>query len=234
VPRRFIISLEFHLAERCLATIVAITGQKGGIGKTSMTAHLAGEFAAMDIPVWVLDSDPQHSLHHWASMGQGVLRGITRAVQTAQPEQFRREVEQACQQVGAEGIVLIDTPPGLADPALLAALLADVVLLPAGPSPLDIVSVRDAQELAREAKRERGGLKPQIFFVPSKLSRTSLSDDLPATLEALGEPLLPGVGQRTAVAESALVGLTLAEYARRSKARTEFKALAAALLECIR
>lgn len=216
-----------------MATVIAVTGRKGGIGKTSITAHLAGEFIAMQMAVQVLDTDPQHSLQHWAQLGEGWLRPITQAVSTSHPETFKQVVNQAQEAAGAAGIVLVDTPPGLADPALLASLLADVVLLPAGPSPLDIVSVRDALELAREAQHQRGNGRPRLFFVPSKLTRATLSADLPDTLAALGESLLPALGQRTAVAESALMGLTLAEYAKKSKARSEFTALAKALLESL-
>jgi chromosome partitioning protein len=214
-----------------LSTVIAITGRKGGIGKTSITAHLAGEFSGRDICVRVLDTDPQQSLLHWALMGEGLLRPITRAIATTHPEEFRLAVEQARAEAT---LVLIDTPPGLADPALLAALLADIVLLPVGPSPLDIISLRDALELAREAQIQRGNSgHPRLFFIPSKLTRTNLAADLPEALAAFGEPLLPAIGQRTAVAESALLGLTLAEYAKNSQARSEFTLLATALLEKI-
>ncbi len=58
----------------------------------------------------------------------------------------------------------------LADPALVA----DIVLLPAGPSPLDIMAARDALALTRDAREQRGGKKPLVRFVPSKvLAQTS-------------------------------------------------------------
>ncbi len=215
-----------------MSTVIAVTGRKGGIGKTSITAHLAGEFSTMKLSVRVLDTDPQQSLLHWATAGQGLMRPITRAVATTEPEAFRLAVEQARSEAR---VVLIDTPPGLADPALLAALLADILLLPVGPSPLDILALRDALDLAREAQRERGQAgRPRLFFIPSKVvARTNLSADLPEALAAFGESQLPAIGLRTAVAESALLGLTLAEYAKSSQARSEFTSLAKALLELI-
>lgn len=214
-----------------MSTVIAVTGRKGGIGKTSITAHLAGEFAAMKFGVRLLDTDPQQSLMHWANSGQGLLSRVTRTVDTGEPDQFRTAVHQARREADW---VLIDTPPGLADPALLAALLADLVLLPVGPSPLDMLALRDALELVREAQQQRAaGGAPKLFFVPSKLTRTSLAADLPEALAAFGESQLPGVGQRTAVAESALVGLTLAEYAKSSQARIEFTQLAKSLMEKI-
>lgn len=115
--------------------IIAVTGRKGGIGKSTITANLAAELAALGRTVAVLDTDPQQSLVAWARLGTGFLATCVTAVETTHPERFQAAVRAAAQTAAR---VLIDTPPGFADPALLAALLADVVLLPAGPSPLDI------------------------------------------------------------------------------------------------
>jgi hypothetical protein len=72
---------------------------------------------------------------------------------------------------------------------------AGLVLLPAGPSPLDIMAARDALALAREARTQRGDGKPLIRFVPFKVvDRTVLGRDLPESLGDLGEPALPGMG----------------------------------------
>lgn len=212
--------------------VIAVTGRKGGIGKSTITGNLAAELFELGYTVRVLDTDPQQSLINWARLGEGLLSRVTESVDTSHPERFRAAVDAAKKQAR---IVLIDTPPAFADPALLAALLADVVLLPAGPSPLDIMAARDALELVREAKVKRGGRKPLIRFVPSKtINRAALSHDLPASLEALGEKLLPGIAQRTVIAEAALSGLTVAEYAKASPARAEFQQLAAAIEELIR
>jgi chromosome partitioning protein len=214
-----------------MAKVVAVTGRKGGIGKSTITGNLAGELTALGYSVRVLDTDPQQSLLGWANLGDGLLKRITTAVETDHPEKFKQAVEAAKK---VADIVLIDTPPAFADPALLAALLSDVVLLPAGPSPLDIMAARDALELVREAQAQRGGAKPVIRFVPSKtIPRAGLSNDLPQTLAGLGEPVLPGLAQRTVVAEAALSGLTVLEYAKNSPARAEFETLTKALRELL-
>lgn len=45
--------------------IVCIANQKGGVGKTTLTAGLAGAFAATGARVLMLDLDPSASLSHW-------------------------------------------------------------------------------------------------------------------------------------------------------------------------
>jgi chromosome partitioning protein len=211
--------------------IIAVTGRKGGIGKSTLTANLAAEFAALGQTVAVLDTDPQQSLVAWARLGTGFLATCVRAVETTHPERFQAAVRTAAQTATR---VLIDTPPGFADPALLAALLADLVLLPAGPSPLDMLAAREALALTRAARAQRGGQTPLIRFVPSKVqAHTTLSRDLAASLAGFGELVLPAIGQRVAVAEAALHGLTVREYAPGSAAHAEFVALAHAVEEVL-
>jgi len=212
--------------------IIAITGRKGGIGKSTLTANLAAELAALGQTVAVLDTDPQQSLVAWAGLGAGFLATCVTAVETTHPERFQAAVRAAAQTATR---VLIDTPPGFADPALLAALLADLVLLPAGPSPLDMLAAREALALTREARTQRGGQKPVIRFVPSKIqAHTTLSRDLATSLAGFGEPVLPALGQRVAVAEAALHGLTIREYAPDSTAHAELRAVAQAVEEILR
>jgi len=125
-------------------------------------------------------------------------------------------------------------PPGFTDPALLAGLLADLMLLPAGPSSLDIMAARDAIQLGHQARKERGNGKPGLRLVPSKVNNTRLGNELPSSLRELGEPVLPAIGQRAAVAEAALTGLTVREFARTSRAAEEFAALAKAIERTLR
>lgn len=207
--------------------IIAVSGRKGGIGKTTITANLAGELAGMGHKVAVLDTDPQKSLLKWASLGEGLLSRVVVSLGTSHPRRFKGQVDSVH---AVADRVLIDTPPGFADPALLAALLADVVLMPAGPSPLDIIAAREAIDVTRQARSRRGDGLPLILLVPSKvIAGTAMGRDLPATLASLGEPVLPAIGQRVALAECALSGLTIGEYAKGSPGHREFKALAEAL-----
>ncbi len=50
--------------------IVCVAHQKGGVGKTTMVAALAGAFAAKGSSVLMLDLDPQASLTQWFGMAE--------------------------------------------------------------------------------------------------------------------------------------------------------------------
>jgi chromosome partitioning protein len=210
--------------------ILAVAGRKGGVGKSTIVGNLAAEFAAMGRSVAILDADPQHSLVAWAGQGDGMLSRSVEAVPA--PATLRARARKAAEDAD---VVLIDTPPGMPEVAYQAALAADLVLLPCGPSPLDLFALKEALALALKARAERRSKKPRIRFVPSKvLMSTNLSRGLASSLTGMGKKVLPAIGQRVVVAEAVSQGLTVAEYAPDSPARAEFSALAKAVDKILR
>ncbi|MGA2598859.1 MAG: ParA family protein [Bryobacteraceae bacterium] len=205
--------------------IIAVAGRKGGIGKSTIAGNLAAEFAAMGQGVAVLDADPQHSLVAWAAQGDGMLARCVEKVENG-GEDLRTLAHKAEKHAD---IVLIDTPPGMPEVAYEAAMVADLVLLPCGPSPLDIFALKEALGLMLKARAARRSKKPRIRFVPSKvLMNTNLGRGLSESLEKMGKKVLPAICQRIAVAEAVNSGLTIAEYAPNSSSHEEFRALAKA------
>jgi chromosome partitioning protein len=204
--------------------IIAVAGRKGGVGKSTIVGNLAAEFAAMGRTVAVLDADPQHSLVEWAAQGDGML---AKCVEKVAADALRTRARKA--ERDAE-IVLIDTPPGMPEVTYQAALAADLLLLPCGPSPLDLFALKEALSLALKARAERRSKRPRIRFVPSKvLMTTNLGRGLASSLKGMGKKVLPPVGQRVVVAEAVARGLTVAEYAPDSPAHQEFRELAKAV-----
>jgi chromosome partitioning protein len=206
--------------------IIAVAGHKGGVGKSTIAGNLAAEFAAMKRSVRVLDADPQHSLMAWADQGDGMLARAVEKVEGGAGA-LRTQARQAEKDAD---IVLIDTPPGAPEIAYEAAMAADLMLLPCGPSPLDLFALKDALSLALQARAERRSKKPRIRFVPSKvLMSTNLGRGLASSLKGMGKKVLPGIGQRIVVAEAVASGLTVAEFAPNSAAHEEFRELAKAV-----
>jgi chromosome partitioning protein len=208
-------------------SIVAVAGRKGGIGKSTIVGNLAAEFAGKKRKVVVLDADPQHSLLAWAEQGQGILKDCVRKVENRSPDELKTQTRKAAEDAD---VVLIDTPPGAPETAYAAAMVADLMLLPCGPSPLDLFALKEVLNLALKARTARRIKKPRIRFVPSKiLLSTNLGRSLSSTLEEMGKKVLPPIGQRIVFAEAVAQGLTIAEYAPSSVAHEEFRALAKAV-----
>lgn len=212
--------------------IIAVAGRKGGIGKSTIAGNLAAELTELGWGVAALDADPQHSLSAWASQGDGLLSRTVEIVKDGDPGALRAKVRSL--ENSAE-LILIDTPPGLPETTFQAALLADLMLLPCGASPLDIFALKDSLALALRARAQRRSKKPRIRFVPSRVpANTNLGRGLSDSLEKMGKKVLPPIGLRIAVAEAVSSGLTMLEYAPNSPARAEFAALARAIDKIIR
>ena len=106
------------------------------------------------------------------------------------------------------------------------------MLIPCGPSPLDLAPAGDALEVAESCRDGRD--RPLIYFVPSKnLPRTRLGRELPGALEGVGmvsrTGVLPSISQRISVAEAVLCGQTIDEYEPDGASAKEFAALADAI-----
>ncbi len=212
--------------------IIAVAGRKGGIGKSTIAGNLTAEMAELGWSVAAIDADPQHSLAAWAAQGDGMLSRTVEKVRDGDADALRAKVRAAAKDAD---LIVIDTPPGMPETTFRAALLADLMLLPCGASPLDLFALKEALSLALKARAERRSKKPRIRFVPSRVpANTNLGRGLSEALEKMGKKVLPPIGQRIAVAEAVGSGLTMLEYAPHSPARAEFSELARAVDKILR
>lgn len=123
---------------------VAVTAQKGGVGKTTLSLHLGVE-AAKTGPVVIIDMDPQSSAAQWAD-GREAQQPAVVACSSA-----RLAVSlHAAKRSGAR-IALIDTAPAVESPALAAVRAADFCLIVSRPSILDLRSIGINVEIAKLA-----------------------------------------------------------------------------------
>jgi chromosome partitioning protein len=204
--------------------IVALLNQKGGVGKTTLALHLAGQWARSGKRVIVVDADPQASALDWS--GQRTKEALPRlfSVLAVARDTLHRETPEIARNADH---VVIDGPPRLAPLMRSALLAAELVVIPALPSPFDGWASGEMLRLVREARVFHP--QPIARFVLNRCSIRSVIAREAADALADHEPPTLGtrVGQRVVFADAARTGRLVCEAPHGEAAAGEIAALAA-------
>lgn len=205
-----------------MATI-ALTGQKGGSGKSTVALALAAEGVARGLRVLLVDADPQGTARTWGAVaneaGQEAPTIVSMGADLHRPGQLPALAP-------SFDLVVIDCPPRHAEVARAALMVADLAILPSGPSAHDAWALAESVELVQAAQRVKPRLKARAL-VTRKVPGTVIGKGAREALEGGGVPLLRAeLGFRVAYQEAPAAGLGVAQYAPGSEAAAEVKALA--------
>jgi chromosome partitioning protein len=199
--------------------ILTIAQQKGGAGKTTLAAQLATAFLAMRKSVATIDIDPQGSLTRWAEVRTQLLGDSNKLVHV-QATGWRSSA-QAEALARSHNIVIIDSPPHAETDARLSIRIADLVLVPVQPSPMDIWATQATLQLARAER-------VPTLLVPNRVpARSNMAEGILENLSQLGSAVSRlHLGSRVAYAESMLSGKGVIETHPLSTAADEMAAMA--------
>ncbi|WP_158915877.1 ParA family partition ATPase [Caulobacter sp. S45] len=204
--------------------ILALLNQKGGVGKTTLALHLAGAWALRGRRVTVIDADPQGSALDWAE--QRAREGLPRlfGVIGLARDTLHHEAPDLA---GAVDHVVIDGPPRVAGLMRSALLAADIVLIPAQPSPLDGWASGEMLKLVAEARIFRPQLLARFVLNRCPAGTIIARETADALAEHDPSALIARVGQRVVFADAARTGRLAPEIDAASAAAREICALVA-------
>lgn len=195
--------------------VVVLANQKGGVGKSTLTGHLAVEASRSSRgPVVVLDTDPQASAADWwnAREAQDIAFAAVEDV-TGLSVQLK-ELEAA-----GFKLAFIDTPPQATDTIQAVVDCADVVVIPTRPSPHDLRSVGRTVELCESA-----GVRP-LFVINGAAQRAKITTEAAMALSVYGAVCPVVVHQRTDFASSMTDGRSVQELDAESRSAGEVSKL---------
>lgn len=175
--------------------IIAISHQKGGVGKTSLTVNLALCYA-QDLKVAVIDTDLQGSLQSISSMIQGV--------DILPLNQYQGNNIKKLTKLDYD-ILLIDTPPYLTENLANIFSISDYVLVPSKVSYVDIMAVRATIAMVHEAKKKNPNLKSGLVLNMVK-SGSTINEEIGGLIKELNIDLLKAtIGDRVSFTRSLIL-----------------------------
>ena len=202
------------------AKIITVAQQKGGAGKTTLTAHLAVAYTAARKKVAVVDIDPQQSLTIWFRLREERFgdAGAGLLVSQINGWRVRNEVERLARE---HEVVLIDSPPHAETEAKIAVRSAGLVVIPVQPSPMDVWATRPTLELASAEET------PVLLVLNRVPPRAKLNDEMLAEVKGFGAQIAKAqIGNRVVFASALSEGRAVGEVQPSGKAAKEIAGLA--------
>ena len=209
--------------------IVIVVGQsKGGVGKTTVAVNLAGDIVRYGSSVAVVDADPQGGASHWSRPRQLSFPVRHHVLTTLNKLVWIRNVLKT-----GSDVVVVDLPAGLGPIFETAVMIADLLVVPCGPSSLDIGGAEGTIARAREVKRsDASGAPLKIVCVPMRVdSSHEEGSQIVDALSELGETVGPSLSCNVAFVRCFAAGVTVSSDQGAESAAEEVAQLSRFLLK---
>jgi chromosome partitioning protein len=195
---------------------IALIGQKGGSGKTTLATALAVRAARDGRSVALIDLDPQGSATKWAEHRAGENPAIVSCQIFMLPKMLEKARE------GGADLTIIDTPGKIEQAAVEAAKAADLALIPVRATAFDLTALAELRNLLAIA-----GDPLSYVVINAAPPQGRRHEDARAVIERLHTLKVAPVHlcQRNAYADATITGQTATEYEPSGKAAQEIDAL---------
>lgn len=199
--------------------ILSVTGQKGGVGKTTLAACIGVEWHRRGRRVLLADADPQRTLATWADVASEQNQDIPAVVSVGQSLR-----QQLSKMAGDYDHVVLDCPPRML-PIIRAALrISDLALIPVSGGGPETWALGEMLGLVREETDARPDFDARLII--TRRTHTALDGEARDVLKDVGLRLMrTEVGWRVAYREALTAGTGVTVYSPKSKASDEIRRL---------
>jgi len=166
--------------------VIAVTSQKGGTGKTTLSGHLAVQAARAGAgPVALVDSDPQGSLTQWWNARQQDTPVFVQTSIASLATDLTRLADDGI------ALVFIDTPPAITFAIIEVIKVADLVVIPVRPSPHDLAAAGTTVDMVEQLG------KPMVFAINGASPRARITGEAAIALSQHGTVAPATIHHRT-------------------------------------
>ncbi len=198
-----------------MGKVISFSNQKGGSGKTTLSANLAVLWSNSGYKVAVIDADAQNSLTYWLEArkkyyGEDDI-GITSY--NFDVRNLKEEIKQIKRKYN---FIIIDSPPSITFDTIQIIKVSDRVFVPVQPSPLDLLATVPFLNLVKQEK------KNPIIFLNRVMPRARLTDAMILRLRYAGAKIARSrISSKVLFAETFFVGRGVIDISVTSDAAKE-------------
>ena len=198
-----------------MGKVISFTNQKGGSGKTTLSANLAVLWSNSGYKVAVIDADAQNSLTYWLEARKKYYGEDDIGI-TSYNFDVRNLKEEIKQIKSKYNFIIIDSPPSITFDTIQIIKASDRVFVPVQPSPLDLMATVPFINLVKQEK------KNPIIFLNRVMPRAKLTDAMILRLRYAGAKIARSrISSKVLFAETFFVGRGVIDISVTSDAAKE-------------